>query len=225
MYTFIQYQTFISFSNILPILMGDEIQTCIGIIRHVGLHHFAASQHTVFHHAAAGDGISMQGVFATENGKVGQADLVGVSIDHGGHAEEARVDGAVADVQLEIASIIQFRPLEFAVVRHQEAALVVGRLDGDVLAIRTRARYRRPGKFHPDAAFPRLRVVGMVAQPDQITDPVCVGISSHDDVVSDVVLVQRLICAISVRLIAIPRIIIQWIDIAVGNGLVETGEH
>ena len=43
----------------------------------------------------------------------------------------------------------------------------------------------------------------MLVKPDEIADPICMGIARDDNVVANVVFVQSLKCPVSIRLVAI----------------------
>jgi len=62
----------------------------------------------------------------------------------------------------------------------------------------------------------------VVVEPDQVADPVGVGVAGDDDVVADVVFVECLEGAVAVGLIAIPGVVVEGVGVTVGNGLVET---
>lgn len=152
--------------------MGDEIRPRLGVVGEIRLHGFAASQDSVLHHPSTGHGVPIECIGPAQNGKVRQADLVGVPVDDGGHAEETGVDRAVADLQLKVAAIIELRPLEFTVCCYEIVTLVVGSFDGNVVAIRTWACDGCPSKLHPNTSFPGFCVVGMLTKPDKITNPI-----------------------------------------------------
>ena len=139
--------------------MRDEISARVRIVGHVRLHHLPAPQISVGHHAAAGHGISIERVSSAQNGEVGQADFVRVPIDEGGHAEVAGVDRVLGYVQLKVSSVVEFGPLELAVVSNEEGTSVVGCLDRNVLPVRAGARNCGAGKFDANAALSSARVV------------------------------------------------------------------
>ena len=110
------------------------------------------------------------------------------------------------DVQLEVAAVVELGPLQFAVVFGEQGAVAVGFGDGDVLPVGTRAGDCGAGKFDANAAFSRGRIVGVLVEPDEVADPVSVGVAGDDDVIVDVVAVEGLERAVSIGLIAIPSI-------------------
>lgn len=114
--------------------MADEVNTGIGIISRIRRDRLPSFQSPVRNHPAAGHRVPIELVRAAEHREVGQADLVGVSVDDGWQPEVACVDGVVADVQLEVAAVVELAPLQLAVVFDQVAACVVGGRDGDVVA-------------------------------------------------------------------------------------------
>jgi len=76
----------------------------------------------------------LERIGSVQDREIRQADLVRVAIDDRGQAEEVGGDGVVANLELEVAAVIEFRPLEFAVVVDQVGTGVVGARDCDVLA-------------------------------------------------------------------------------------------
>ena len=44
-------------------------------------------------------------------------------------------------------------------------------------------------------------------EPDEVRDPICVGVTGDDKVVADVVVVEGLKCTVAVRLVAIPCVV------------------
>jgi hypothetical protein len=51
-----------------------------------------------------------------------------------------------------------------------------------------------------------------------------VTVTGDDDVVADVVLLEMVQCAVAVGLVAVPGVVVEGVDVAVGDGLVDTGE-
>ena len=155
-------------SDILHILMRDEIQARRRRIRLIRLHRPPALERPILHHPSTRHArrAAIQGISSAQHRKVGQADLVRVAVDNGGQAEVARVDGIVADVQLKVSAIVQLAPLQFAVGADEPGAGVVGGGDGDVLPGGAGTRYGGPGEFHANGAFASGRVVRLVVEPD-----------------------------------------------------------
>lgn len=64
----------------------------------------------------------------------------------------------------------------------------------------------------------------MVVKPDEIRHPIRMAVTADHDVVLDVVVVQSLEGAVTVGLVAIPGVVVQGVNVAVSDRLVEAGE-
>ena len=64
----------------------------------------------------------------------------------------------------------------------------------------------------------------MFVEPDEVGDPVGVGVAGEDDVVGDVVGVEGLEGAVTVGLVAVPGVVVEGVDVAVGDGFVDARE-
>lgn len=113
--------------------MADEVDTRVRIIRRVRRHHLPPLQRPIRNHATGRHRVPVELVRAAEHREVGQADLVGVPVDDGRQPEVARVDGIVADVELEVTAVVELAPLQLAVVFDEVAACVVRGCEGDVV--------------------------------------------------------------------------------------------
>ena len=158
--------------NILHVLMRDEIFARLRVLGDIGLDRLTVLERAVLDPAASGSGVTRQGVGAVFHREIRYADLVGVAVDDGRQAEVVGRHLLVADVQFEVAPVVELRPLQLAVVLGQVVAGVVGFREGDVLAVWTWARDGRAGEFDSDASLSTFRVIGVFVQPDQIADPV-----------------------------------------------------
>lgn len=216
--------TLVEPTSCAPQLFINGVGACLGIFGQVRLHHSAPLERPVFNHPATRHGIPLEGVRSTEHREVGQTDFFRAPGPRVGDSKKVGLDGLLADVKLEITSVVQLGPLQFAVIRQQRAADLVGRCDGDVLTTRARAGNGGAGKFDPDASFPRGRVILMFAEPDQITDPVGMRIPGNDDVVANLVFVEGLESSVPVGVIAIPSIVVERIDVTVRLRLVKSRE-
>ena len=96
----------VSISQILYRIMRYEIQPRDSIIGDIRLHGFPQLRRTILDHASAGTW-SLQGVGPTQHCEVCQGDLIRVSVHDGWHAEVIRLDGLVAELQLEIAAVVE----------------------------------------------------------------------------------------------------------------------
>lgn len=183
-----------------------------------------ALQRPVLHHTTAHRRVPLQLVGATQDREVRQADFVRVPVDDGGKAEVVGRDATLADLQLEVAAVVDFRPLQLAVGADQEAAGVVGFGEGDVLAVRAGAGDGGAGEFDADRAGSRRHVVGVVVQPDEVAHPVGVRVAGDHDVVADVVGVQGLEGSVSIGLVPVPGVVVQRVGVAVRGRFVQAGE-
>jgi len=127
-------------------------------------------------------------------------------------------------LQLEVAAVVDFRPLQLAVGADQEVAGVVGVGEGDVLPVRAGAGDGGAGEFDADGAGPRGHVVRVVVQPDEVADPVGVRVTRDHNVVADVVGVQRLEGPVSVGLVPVPGVVVQRVSVAVRGRFVDARE-
>jgi hypothetical protein len=94
----------------------------------------------------------------------------------------------------------------------------------DVLAIGARRGNGRASEFNTDAVVARGGVVAFVVQPDEIGYPRGVGVTRHDDVVADAVVVEMGQSAVAVGLVAVPGVVVEGVGVAVGGRLVDAGE-
>lgn len=152
--------------------MRNEISARLSIVRQIRLNSLTTLQSPILHHPPSGYRVSIQSICPTPNRKIRQADLIRISVDYGRHSKEASVDGAVADVKLKVAPVIELRPLQFTVLSDKVVASIVGSFDGDVVAIRAWARDCRAGKFYANTPLPGFGIVVMLIKPDKIASPV-----------------------------------------------------
>lgn len=127
--------------------MADKINPRIRIVSRIRHNQLPPLQRPILNHPTARHRVPIQLVLTTKHSEVREADLVGVSVDDGRQPEVAGVDGVVADVQLEVAAVVELAPLQLAVVFDQVAACVVGGGEGDVLPCWTGARDCGAGEF------------------------------------------------------------------------------
>lgn len=185
-------------SNIFLIFMRDEIFPRVRIIGRVRLYHLPIPQIPILNHAAPGHRISIERVSPAQDSEVGQADFVRISIDQGGHAEEAGIDGMLGDVQFKVSSIVQFGPLKLTIVSDQQGTCEIGFFKCNVLSIGAWARNGSASEFHANATLSSACVVFRLAEPNQIGDPVRMRVARDDDVISYGIVVKRLEGAITI---------------------------
>lgn len=73
---------------------------------------------------------------------------------------------------------------------HEPGACLVGGANADVLPVWAGAGHCGAGELDADGSGSGLGVVGMRVEPDQVADPVCVGVAGEEDVVVDLVVVK-----------------------------------
>jgi hypothetical protein len=87
-------------------------------------------QRTVFYHTASDR--PLQSISACLDGEVGQRDLEAVACAQVRQAEVAGLYTLGGDLELVVAAVVAFLPLQFLVVADQEGGLVVGFGEGGV---------------------------------------------------------------------------------------------
>ena len=108
----------------------------------------------------------------------------------------------MANAQLVITSVVEFRPLKLAIGSDESAGRVVGAGQADVLAGGRLRGDGGPREFHADRPFPCGRIIGMVVEPDEVAHPIRMRIARDYDIVAYVVLVEDLECTVAVSLVA-----------------------
>lgn len=133
--------------------MADEVDTRIRVVRRIRCHHLPPLQRPVRNHTTARHRVPVELVRPAEHREVGQADLIRVPVDDSRHSEVARVDGIMANVELEVTAVVELAPLELAVVLDEVAARVVCGCDGDVVTCWAGTGDRRTGEFDTLCGF------------------------------------------------------------------------
>jgi hypothetical protein len=87
-------------------------------------------QRTVLNHTASNR--PLQGISTRLDGEVGQRDLEAVASAQVRQAEVASLHTLGRDLQLVVAAVVAFLPLQFFIVADQEGGLVVGFGEGGV---------------------------------------------------------------------------------------------
>lgn len=202
--------------------IADKIQARVRGIGQIGLLDMAELDEAVLDGPVDDRAVEpVQAVLAGHDGEVGQRDLSRVAGHDGRHAEVQRVDLARRDVQLVVAAVVDLLPLQLAVGAHEPLGRLHAAGDGDVGAVGRRRRDGRAAELDADGALARGRVVGVVVQPHQVRHPVGVAVARDHDVVGDVVAVQRLVRAVAVGLVPVPRVVVERVDVAVRHRLVD----
>lgn len=88
--------------------MTDKVNARVSVVRAVRLDRPSALEGSIFYYPVAYDRVSIQTVSPIQDRKIRQADLVGVSVDDGGHSEIACIDRVLADLEFEIATTRKF---------------------------------------------------------------------------------------------------------------------
>jgi len=105
-----------TYSDILYWLVRDEEDPSRSIIRRVRHHRLPQLQSPILHHTPARTWVSLQSVRPVQHCEVCQADFIRIAIDDCGQAKIASIDGVMADLELEVAAVIELGPLQFAIV-------------------------------------------------------------------------------------------------------------
>ena len=171
------------------------------------MHGFPQFQRSIFYYASTGTWIPLQGIGPTQHRKVRQADFIWIAVDDGWHSEVVCFYRLMTDLKLKVAAIIKLRPLQLAIVLNQIIARIVSFGQSNILAIRRWRRDCCPSKFNSNAAASCRGIVRVLIEPNEVADPICMGIARDNDVVANVVFVKSLKCSVSVRLIAILAIV------------------
>ena len=202
----------------------DGVGASFSVLGQIRLHHSSPFKRSIFNHPATRHWITLKCVRSREHGEVGKTYFFGAADPRVRDAKEICLDGFLGDVKLEIATIINLRPLKFAVVRQQDAADIVRRFDGNVLTAGAWTGDGSAGEFDPDASFTGAGVIIVFVKPDEIASPIGMRIPSNYDVIVDLIFIESLKGSVPIGEIAIPRIIIEWVYVTVGFRLVETRE-
>lgn len=118
--------------------MTNEVNPSIRIIRTIRHDPLTTLQRSILHYTPTRHRITVQSVLAAKHRKICQADLIWVSVDDRRHPKVASIDRVLANMELEVAAIVQLTPLKFAIELYQVATSVVGGCERDVLAGWTR---------------------------------------------------------------------------------------
>lgn len=124
-----------------------------------------------------------------------------------------------ADLELKIASVENLRPLKFAILVDEERRGIISFSNSDILAVGAWAGYCSSCKLNANAALTAGWVVCVVIEPDQIRNPVCMGVSGNDNVVPDIIIEERFESAVPVGLIPIPGIVLEVSQYAADHNL------
>lgn len=166
----------------------------------------------------------MQPVLPADDCKVGQRDLARVPVHNGREAKVPRLDLLRSDVQLVVPAVVELAPLQLPVGADEPLARLDARGETYVLTAGGGRGHGRPREFDADGPFARRRVVGMLVEPHEIRDPVRVRVARDHDVVGDVVVVQGREGPVAVGLVPVPGVVVEGVDVAVGEGLVDAAK-
>lgn len=123
------------------------------------------------------------------------------------------------NLELEIAAVENLRPLKFTIFVDEERRGIIGFSNSDVLAVGAWAGYCGSCKFDANAALTAGWIVCVVIEPDQIRDPVSMGVSGNDNVVPNIIIKESFESPVPVGLIPIPRIVLEVSQYAVYHKL------
>lgn len=82
-----------------------------------------------------------------------------------------------------------------------------------------------PELTNTNRTFAGQWIIGVVVKPYEIADPICMRVTTDNNVVVYLMFVQGLKSSITIRLISIPSIIVQGVDITACSGFVDSGEN
>ena len=206
--------------------MADIVQARVGTVRDIGLHGLSKLDSAVLDSSANRRGTthSLECVRVLHDSKVCQADLMRVAVDDGRRAIVFRINLLLRHTELKVASVVDLGPLQFLVVSDEGCAIVNRLRERQVLSVGALARHRGTRELDTETALPRCRVVAGMVKPDKVRHPVGVRIARDHNVIGNVVAHESVECSVSVALISVPGIVIQWVDIAVRDGLVDAAE-
>jgi hypothetical protein len=209
--------------DILHISLTNKPNTSLSVVCSVSLLDLTQLQRTTLHDTTSNR--SLQLISAALNRKVGERNLIRVSVDDRRHAEIVGSDFIVVDVQFKVSSVIDVLPLEFFVRVNQPVGSIISGCEGNVLAIGTWGRNRRASELNTDAVVTRSGIVAFVIQPDEIRHPRGVRVSRHDDIIANAIVVEMRQSAVAVSLIAIPSIVVKRVGIAIRSTLINPRKH
>lgn len=208
--------------DILHISLADEPNASLSVVGSVSLLNLTDLESARLDNTTSNR--SLQLVGTALDGKVGEGDLIRVAVDDGGHAKVVGSDLVVVDVQFKVSSVVDIVPLQLVVGVDEPVGGVVGGLEGDVLAVRARGGDGGTGEFDTDAVVAGSRVVAFVVEPDEVGDPRGVGVTGHDNVVANAVVVEVSKSAVAVGLVAVPGIVVKRVGVTISSRLVDAGE-
>jgi hypothetical protein len=195
--------------------VADEVLSSSSVIGDVRDLNLAALQRTSLGHATSDRARKL--VLVLLDGEVGKGDLVGVTGDDCRQTKVLGLDLVVSKVQFEISAVVDLAPLQLWVVGCEPVRSVVCVLECDVLAVGRRGRDGRSCELDTQTTGAGRRGVVAVVEPDKVGNPVGVAVSGNDDVVANVVVGQVLQRAVAVRLVSVPCIVVERVDVAVLN--------
>jgi hypothetical protein len=125
-------------------------------------------------------------------------------------------------VQFEVAAVIDLGPLELEVNIDQGLGFGLAFLEILGVAHLTATSDGCAAKLGTDGALAGGVIVGLLASPDDVGDPVSVSVAGNEDVVADAVVVKRLEGAVLVGNVSIPGVVV--VGVGVIRILVDVGE-
>lgn len=209
--------------NVLLVGLANEPDTGLGVVGSISLHNLAKLESTTLNLSTSNR--SLQLVCARLDSKVGERDLVRISVDNCGQTKVVGLDLVIRNVQLKVAAIINVVPLQLRIGTDKPSAGIISGGQSDILSVRARRRDGRTGELNTNTVVAEAAVVVDVVKPDKIADPRSVAVTRHDNVVADIVLVEMVQGTVAVCLVAIPGVVIEGVDVAISGGLVDAGEN
>lgn len=135
--------------DIFNILMTNEPNTSLSVISSISLNNLPKLKSTTLNKATSNR--TLQLISSTLDSKVGEWDLIRVSVDDGRQAKVIRRHLVVVDVEFEVTAVVDVLPLQFFVGVDQPVWGVVCCGECDVLTVGAGRRYGGAGELDTDA--------------------------------------------------------------------------
>jgi hypothetical protein len=132
--------------------MRDEIHARDSRVCEISLHGLSQLDSTILNRAAHCHrcAMALEVIGTRLDDEVGKRDLVWVSVQNRWHAEEFSLDFYLGDVQLKVATVVDFRPLQLSVGSDESFAGINRRCKSNILAIWRLRRYGSACELNTD---------------------------------------------------------------------------
>lgn len=194
--------------------------TSLGVVDQVSALGLTVLQVSVRH----GLSVPLNAVVAAHNGEVSEGNLSRSAHLGVRNTEELSLDLLGGDLKLKVSAVVSLGPHQRLSVLDEALRDLVGGRRSDVLAEGGGRADARSAELHTDGTGTALGAVGAVVEPGQVANPVDVGVTSENDVVANVVLVEGLQGAVLAGQVAVPSIHVEWRRSTVQGGQVQLRE-